>query len=125
MRHAFKELFLNAPEASPLKPLSLSREGENRLVIEWNDGHRSVCTWSHLREHCPCAGCREERLQAHPDPFRVLKPSELVPLKPVSITPTGLYAYKIVWSDGHDSGIFTLEHLRNLCQCDKCADGKP
>ncbi len=110
---------MNEPETAPLKPLSLSREGEDRLVILWNDGHRSVYTWSHLRKSCPCAGCREERAQP-PDPFRVLKPSELQPLKPVSITPTGLYAYKIVWSDGHDSGIFTLEHLRQLCQCEQC-----
>jgi DUF971 family protein len=28
----------------------------------------------------------------------------------------GRYAYKIVWSDGHDTGIFTLEHLRALCE---------
>jgi DUF971 family protein len=106
-------------ETTPLKPLTLSREGEDGLVIQWNDGHRGVCTWRHLRDNCPCAGCREERLQP-PDPFRVLKASELLPLKPVSIAPTGLYAYKIVWSDGHDSGIYTLEHLRQLCQCDQC-----
>jgi DUF971 family protein len=29
----------------------------------------------------------------------------------------GRYAYKIVWSDGHDTGIFTLEQLRELCRC--------
>ena len=67
---------------------------------------------------CPCAGCRKERLQANP--LRVLKPSELLPLRPVSLTPVGLYAYKIVWSDEHDTGIYTLEHLRNLCQCEAC-----
>lgn len=106
------------PEATPLRPRSLSREGEDRLVIEWNDGHRSVYTWTHLRDNCPCAGCREEKLAANP--LRLLKPSELQPLRPVSVTPTGLYAYKIVWSDGHDSGIFTLEHLRKLCQCAEC-----
>ena len=54
------------------------------------------------------------------DPFKILKPSELTPLKPVSISPVGYYAYKIVWSDGHDSGLFTLEHLRALCQCSQC-----
>ena len=35
---------------------------------------------------------------------------------PVSLTPVGHYAYKITWSDGHDTGIFTLEHLRELGQ---------
>ena len=83
------------------------------------DGHRSVLTWKHLRANCPCAGCREER-EKPPDPFRILKSSELVPLAPVAMTPVGRYAYKIVWSDGHDTGIFTLEHLRALCQCPIC-----
>ena len=35
------------------------------------------------------------------------------------------YAYKIVWSDGHDSGIYTLEHLRSLCQCPQCTGERP
>lgn len=96
-----------------LRPIALRKEGEDRLIIDWSDGVRTAYTWRRLRSNCPCAGCREERLQP-PDPLRVLKPSELVPLKPVSITPVGYYAYKIVWSDGHDSGLFTLEHLREI-----------
>src|SRR6266511_6308973 len=80
-----------------LEPVALSREGADRLTIGWKDGHRSVYTWSHLREQCPCAGCREERLQP-PDPFRILKSNELVPLAPVAVTPIGHYAYKITWS---------------------------
>ena len=105
--------------AQPLAPLAIRREGADRLLIDWNDGHRSVYTWKHLRDHCPCAGCRDER-EKSPDPFRVLKPSELVPLAPVRMPAVGRYAYKIVWSDGHDSGIYTLEHLRALCQCAEC-----
>ena len=106
--------------AAALRPVSLAKEGDEKLIVEWNDGHRSEYRWSHLRANCPCAGCREEQMQPV-DPFRVLKPSEIAPLKPVSISPVGLYAYKIVWSDGHDSGLFTLEHLRSLCQCPQCA----
>jgi DUF971 family protein len=97
--------------------VALRKEGEDRLVIDWSDGLRTNYTWRHLRDNCPCAGCREEHL-APPDPFRILKASELVPLKPVSITPIGHYAYKIAWSDGHDTGLFTLEHLRKLAQGD-------
>jgi DUF971 family protein len=110
---------MSAPRGEPLRPLALSKQGDDRLAIEWNDGHRSVYTWQHLRNNCSCAACREEHLQP-PDPFRILKPSELVPLKPLAIAPVGLYGYKINWSDGHDSGIFTLEHLRALCQCPEC-----
>src|SRR3954451_21783425 len=104
---------------SSLCPLSLKKEGEDRLVIQWSDGHRGELTWASLRNESPCAGCREERLQP-PNPLRVLKPSELAPLRPVAIAPIGYYAYKITWSDGHDSGLFTLEALRALCECAEC-----
>ena len=105
--------------SGPLLPVALRKEGDDRLVIEWNDGHRSLHTWKALRQHCPCAGCREER-EKPPDPFRVLKPNELAPLKPREMPRVGRYGYKIVWSDGHDAGIYTLEHLRALCQCPEC-----
>jgi DUF971 family protein len=37
-----------------------------------------------------------------------------VPLSISGMQPVGQYAYKIVFSDGHDSGIYTLEYLREL-----------
>ena len=98
-----------------VRPVALRKEGEDRLIIEWNDGHRSMHTWRHLRDRCPCAACREEGAKPA-DPFRILKESELQPLKPLSFEPVGHYGYRIAWSDGHDSGIFTLENLRELCQ---------
>src|SRR5581483_7318306 len=107
------------PTPQPVQPLRLSKEGDDRLIIEWNDGHRGSYTWKHLRSNCPCASCREERDKT-PDPFRIIKPSEVAPhapLAPTSVDPVGRYAYKITWNDGHDTGIFTLEHLRSLCQC--------
>jgi DUF971 family protein len=109
-------------ENRPPVPTALTKDDAGRLVIQWNDGHRSVYAWQHLRDQCPCAGCREERLKP-PDPFRILTPKELAqttPLAPAAVTPVGRYAYKITWNDGHDTGIFTLEHLRQLCQCPAC-----
>jgi DUF971 family protein len=108
------------PQAEPLMPVALGRDGPDRLCVEWNDGHQSVYSWTHLRANCPCAGCREERSKP-PDPFHILKPSELTALAAVGMPRVGRYAYKIVWSDGHDTGIYTLEHLRALCQCPQCA----
>jgi DUF971 family protein len=105
-----------------LRPVALKKEGDNRLVIYWNDGHRSVYSWKHLRDSCPCAGCKGEFGQP-PDPFRILNASDLAPrppLAPLAIAPIGNYAYKITWNDGHDTGLFTLEYLRELCQCPNC-----
>lgn len=113
---------MSVPRSDVPRPTALRKEGADRLALDWSDGHRSVYTWKHLRDHCPCAGCREEGTKP-PDPFRILTPSELTPkapIAPVAVTPVGYYAYKIVWNDGHDTGLFTLENLRALCQCDQC-----
>jgi DUF971 family protein len=109
-------------QRGPLRPLALRKEGTERLIVEWSDGHRGEYTWRHLRQHCPCASCKEEDAKP-PNPLRVLTPSELQPkppLAPVAMEPVGRYAYKITWNDGHDTGIFTLENLRELCQCAAC-----
>jgi DUF971 family protein len=98
----------------PLVPLAIRREGDG-LLIEWSDGVRCTYGWQQLRDNCPCATCREER-DKPPDPFRVLKPNELQPLQAVAMPRVGNYGYKIVWSDGHDTGIYTLLQLRSLCQ---------
>jgi DUF971 family protein len=93
-------------------PTAMRREGDN-LIIEWSDGLKAAIPWKRLRDNCPCAGCKEDRGKPA-DPFRILKPNELVPLAPTAMPRVGRYAYKIVWSDGHDTGIYTLEHLREL-----------
>jgi DUF971 family protein len=97
-----------------LRPLSLKREGDG-LKIEWSDGVATFAAWRHLRANCPCAGCIEERSKP-PDPFRVLTPQEAAagPPAPVAMRPVGHYAYQITWNDGHDTGIYPLEVLRNL-----------
>jgi Gamma-butyrobetaine hydroxylase-like, N-terminal/ParB-like nuclease domain len=35
-------------------------------------------------------------------------------LKMVSVEPVGNYAIRILWSDGHGSGIYSFEHLRKI-----------
>ena len=101
-----------------MRPLDIQQIG-NELAVKWNDGRESFIPLEELRRACPCAGCKEDQ-QRPSDPFHILKASELQPLRPVALTPVGHYAYKIAWSDGHDTGIFTLENLRALCQCEQC-----
>jgi DUF971 family protein len=96
-----------------LKPLSLRREGDG-LAIDWADGARTFVAFQKLRTNCPCASCNEERAKP-PDPFKLLSDRDLVgPPVPGKMLPRGHYAYQIVWSDGHDAGIYTLELLRQL-----------
>jgi DUF971 family protein len=44
----------------------------------------------------------------------VLSAAEAQPLTIRDMQPVGSYAYAIAFSDGHSTGIYTLEHLRQL-----------
>lgn len=99
-------------------PTSIARSaGPDATAIEiaWSDGTRGVYTPRLLRDACPCATCREQRTQPRPPPLLpVLAPADLAPLAITSMRPVGQYAYAIGFSDGHASGIYTLEYLREL-----------
>jgi DUF971 family protein len=99
-----------------LKPTSLRRDGDG-LAIDWTDGAKTFVSFQTLRKHCPCASCNEER-QKPADPFKLLSDREVTAgaPHPVKMSPRGHYAYQITWNDGHDTGIFTLEQLRQLSQ---------
>lgn len=93
---------------------------EGALQIEWGDGHHTALPLALLRANCPCASCRAIR-EAPPDPFRVLTASEAAAVPELrDIEPVGRYGLRPVWTDGHDTGIFTYEYLRSLCPCPEC-----
>ena len=97
-------------------PTELRLVDESRLRIAWSDGQTREYDVRDLREQCPCATCRERRT-APPPPsteLPVLSPAETGPLRITAMHPTGRYAYSIHFSDGHDTGIYTLELLREL-----------
>jgi DUF971 family protein len=99
-----------------LQPTDLKLVGPDTLRIAWSDGQVRDYQVRDLRDLCPCATCRERR-SAPPPPataLTVLSPAEAQPLRIVSMRPTGHYAYAISFSDGHDTGIFTIESLREL-----------
>ena len=97
-------------------PLALKLIRDDMLRIEWSDGQTREYAVGELRDKCPCATCRERRT-APPPPatmLPVLTAAEARPLRIVAMHPTGRYAYSIHFSDGHDTGIFTLESLREM-----------
>jgi DUF971 family protein len=100
-----------------LIPTQLAKTPEGDLQITWSDGQLRHYTIAALRSACPCATCREKRTAATskpPDLFTILKPEEARPLTIQGMQPVGHYAYSIAFSDGHDTGIFTLVLLREL-----------
>jgi DUF971 family protein len=103
-------------------PTRLALAGDDRLLIEWSDGQKRQYTFKQLRESCPCATCREKRSQPQTPAvpaggfvgLPVLSAAEARPLKVLEMQPVGNYAYAIHFSDGHNTGIYTLELLREL-----------
>jgi DUF971 family protein len=41
-------------------------------------------------------------------------------LKMIDVEPVGNYAIRINWSDGHNTGIYSYDHLRRICPCEEC-----
>jgi DUF971 family protein len=97
------------------QPTKLELSGEGRLRITWSDGQVREYTFRELRDLCPCATCREKR-NAPPAPtmFPIVTDADIRPLQITAMKPVGNYAYSIDFSDGHNTGIYTLESLREM-----------
>jgi DUF971 family protein len=98
------------------QPTKLELTTTGSLRITWSDGQVREYAVAELREKCPCATCREKR-SAPPPPVTalpILSMAETAPLTIAAMKPVGRYAYGIDFSDGHDTGIFTLESLREM-----------
>lgn len=99
----------------PIQPVELKLITADTLEIAWSDGQVRHYGVRDLREHCPCALCIEKRNSAEPAPLLpVLKKEETQPLRITRMQPQGNYAYGIDFSDGHNTGLYTLETLRRL-----------
>jgi DUF971 family protein len=100
------------------------RKEAQTLTIEWGDGHTTVFPLDGLRRACPCAGCMggHENMGRLPEREIFLVPA-LMRWENVTLQPVGRYALRIIWDDGHDSGIYSWDRLRAMCPCDQCATG--
>ncbi|NIL95837.1 MAG: DUF971 domain-containing protein [Planctomycetales bacterium] len=98
------------------RPTTIETIGDDQLEIAWNDGSVRRYGVRQLRDACPCATCREKKRAATQDQTQlpVLSAAETAPLKVLAMDPIGNYAYGIRFSDGHDTGIYQLELLRQL-----------
>jgi DUF971 family protein len=87
-----------------------------RLVVEWHDGHRSEFSSAMLRFLCPCAACRGHA------PGEVEPPSweQVKDVRVLHAGQVGGYALQFSFSDGHDTGLYAYDRLRDACPCDAC-----
>jgi DUF971 family protein len=95
------------------------------VEITWSDGHVSHYDFPYLRDHCPCATCNDERLKKEENPAKAAA-KEVFPMykpkaKAKAANAVGNYAIHIEFTDGHTTGIYSFDHLREICPCDACA----
>ncbi len=78
------------------------------LSLTWTDGFQAELGYRMLRGYCPCAGCQGHWAQevSFHDPQQDVEAQ--------TITPVGNYAISIQWSDGHATGIYRFDFLRQL-----------
>jgi len=87
---------------------------QRQARLTWSDGHSAEFDYAHLRGYCPCAACQGHAVGPvvfHPPPG---------PVEPASIAPVGNYAISFAWTDGHATGIYRFDFLREICPCDDC-----
>jgi DUF971 family protein len=112
----------------------IETDPEQGVLIEWLDGHQSRYSFQDLREACPCAVCRDggkETGGAKADASRQAKPARPGDLtrpaeatRLLRIVPIGRYAIGLVWGDGHSTGIYSWDYLRERCGCLACRFGR-
>lgn len=120
----FNEPVFNEPQASlpaGVVPVGLGRDENSAVVISWSDGVETRWTALQLRKACPCATCREKKRgekkkqETGGDKLAILPVLSAAEAQPLTITgmkPVGAYAYNVTFSDGHSSGIYSMQLLR-------------
>ena len=101
-------------------PNNLDLKKSESLTVEWEDGSVSVYPIAYLRKMSPSAEARKLREELAKNPLTVLPSTSKRggasegPLSATSAELVGNYAIRIRFSDGHDTGIYSWEYLREI-----------
>ena len=96
----------SAPVPVDIKLLTQSKI----LVFKYQDGTEFEFSFEFLRVHSPSA-----EVKGHgPDDGELQVGKEQVQI--ISIEPVGNYALKLIFSDGHDSGLYSWQYFYELGQ---------
>jgi len=96
-------------QTGPRQPTDITLHQQSQILeIGFNDGKRFRLTSEYLRVLSPSAevrghGAGQEVLQTGKKDVRIQ-----------AIEPVGHYAVKLVFSDGHDTGLYSWEYLYEL-----------
>ncbi|HEX7878893.1 MAG TPA: DUF971 domain-containing protein [Candidatus Eisenbacteria bacterium] len=102
-------------------PAAIDLIADRDVVITWSDGSTTCHPAAALRARCPCATCGQET--GGPNAHAPIKLGEPLPLMPAKartdvtirdVEAIGHYAIRFTFSDGHDTGIYSYEMLREM-----------
>jgi len=100
-----------------LQPDAIDIKRDRGVSIQWQDGTSSYYSVAYLRRNSPSADQKQLRDQLDKNPLTVLPMSRAPAGEPLTIVDAqmvGTYALKIVFSDGHDTGIYSWTYLREI-----------
>ncbi len=93
-----------------MEPVEIIEENDREISIKWSDGAAISYQAAQLRRNCPCAGCIDEWTGE-----KMLRDESVSDdLSFLNMSIVGRYALNFVFSDKHDTGIFTFLQLRKL-----------
>lgn len=96
-------------------PQHLDLKKDQGLSVVWADETESFFPIAHLRRFSPSADARELRREMDKNPLTVLPSSASSgPVIAADAELVGNYALRIVFSDGHRTGLYTWEYLREI-----------
>lgn len=91
------------PTPSEIRARSSTRE----LLVRFDDGEEFTLPFEYLRVYSPSA-----EVTGHGGPRLIIGGKQDVGVR--AIEPVGQYAIRIVFDDGHDSGLYSWRILRDL-----------
>lgn len=92
------------------EPADIIVKRDEAVTITFADGQIASFSIMELRLGCPCATCRHLRDQNEPAWPRPGAPN---PLRITDANLHGAWGLHLTWNDGHATGIFPFEALRN------------
>ncbi len=104
-------------EVEVTAPRRLDLKKDRGLTVEWADGSVSYYSIAYLRRMSPSAEARQLREEMARNPLTVLPGrggGSSGPLVAESAEMVGNYALRIRFSDGHDTGIYSWDYLREI-----------
>ena len=108
-------------DVSRSTPAEIRNKGGMLVGVTWGDQHRSEYPARYLRGRCPCALCVDE-ISGH---RRVAEDDVSPDVRLNGLSLVGNYAVRGEWSDGHATGIYSFDLLRDICPCPDCVNRDP